>query len=872
MRLVNYNYINNDSLKEFIVVNNILNSDKILLQIFSSNQESKLVYQVRDELKNILPNASIIATSTAGVISDGNFHDDVLTISFSIFDSSHTKSVGYTNLSIDNIIDNLKKNIISDETKLLVIFANTFSFDSSSFLEKLTKNFPNIAIAGGNAGDDYNFEKCEVFTKDEENCDVVIASIESKNLTIQTKYLLNWQTIGRNMKVTKSDGAKVYEIDNKSVIDVYEYYLGKDVVDELLVYGMEFPIIFKDEGVDIARALVAYDAEEGSMTFAGNVPQGVDVKFGYANVEHIERQNSEILDKDFQYKNEAIYIYSCGARRQTLGAFLNEELTSINEIASITGFITYGEFFHDTDSCHNNLLNITTTYVVLNEEEDNKKLEVTKKLIQKDKRDITLKALTTLVSRTSEELDENIYYLEQFKNAVNEASIFSITDARGVITHANKNFQDISGYKEEELLGKPHSIIRHPDMSSEVFREMWKTIKSGKIWRGNVKNRNKKGKAYHLVSEIIPIFYKDGGFREYIGIRTDVTELEEYKNILKDELGEANKTLEENVNYIKQYEDAIDSTIAIVKTDTNNVIKYANEKLCQLSGYSLDELVGRDCKIIRDDLYNKSYTSKKFNKELNNKKVIDVVLNTYTKGNQKYITDTLIYPILDIKSNVVEHLQIMHDITDVVKLNNEIVDTQKEVVFTMGAIGETRSKETGLHVKRVAEYSYLLAIHYGLDEEIANLLRQASPMHDIGKVGIPDNILNKPGKLTSEEFEIMKTHAELGYEMLKHSKREILQASAVVAHSHHEKWDGSGYPAGLKGEEINIFGRITAVSDVFDALGHDRCYKKAWKLEDILELFKEQRGKHFDPELIDIFFDKLDEFLAIQKILEDDVF
>ncbi len=195
---------------------------------------------------------------------------------------------------------------------------------------------------------------------------------------------------------------------------------------------------------------------------------------------------------------------------------------------------------------------------------------------------------------------------------------------------------------------------------------------------------------------------------------------------------------------------------------------------------------------------------------------------------------------------------ISKNIKEIQNLNKEIEDTQKEVILTMGAIGETRSKETGNHVKRVAEYSKILAIKYGLDENEANLLKEASPMHDIGKVGIPDRVLKKPAKLNDEEWEIMKGHAQLGYEMLKHSNRKILKAAAIVAKEHHEKWDGSGYPNGLKGEEIHIYGRITAVADVFDALGSDRCYKKAWPLEEILELFKKERGKHFDPKLVDL--------------------
>jgi response regulator RpfG family c-di-GMP phosphodiesterase len=212
---------------------------------------------------------------------------------------------------------------------------------------------------------------------------------------------------------------------------------------------------------------------------------------------------------------------------------------------------------------------------------------------------------------------------------------------------------------------------------------------------------------------------------------------------------------------------------------------------------------------------------------------------------------------------------ILNNITEIAHLNKEIIDTQKEVIFTMGAIGESRSKETGNHVKRVAEYSRVLALKYGLSSKEAELLKEASPMHDIGKVGIPDSILKKPAKLDEHEWEIMKTHAQLGYEMLKHSNRKILKAAAIVAKEHHEKWDGSGYPNGLKGEDIHIFGRITAIADVFDALGSERCYKKAWPLEEIKSFFQENKGSHFDPKLVDLFFENIDEFIFIKDKYKD---
>ncbi|PAJ73988.1 hypothetical protein CJF42_13110 [Pseudoalteromonas sp. NBT06-2] len=206
---------------------------------------------------------------------------------------------------------------------------------------------------------------------------------------------------------------------------------------------------------------------------------------------------------------------------------------------------------------------------------------------------------------------------------------------------------------------------------------------------------------------------------------------------------------------------------------------------------------------------------------------------------------------------------------EIKSLQDEIIKTQIEIIFTMGAVGESRSKETGNHVKRVAAYSKLLAVKYGLPEEEAEQLKLASPMHDIGKIGIADAILNKPGKLTVEEYEVMKTHATIGYSMLKHSKRKLLKTAAIVAYEHHEKYDGSGYPRSLKGEDIHIYGRITAIADVFDALGSDRVYKKAWDDDKLLALFNEQKGAHFDPVLIDIFMDNLDEFYKIRGQYQD---
>jgi len=335
--------------------------------------------------------------------------------------------------------------------------------------------------------------------------------------------------------------------------------------------------------------------------------------------------------------------------------------------------------------------------------------------------------------------------------------IFSKTDLKGNITHASEAFCEISGYTSDELIGKPHSIVRHPDMDENIFKTLWETIKLGKKWQGEIKNRTKSGGYYWVLTKIEPEYNAKGELIGYSAVRHDITAQKKVEE-LKNKLESINTHLEQEVN---------------------------------------------------------------------------------------------------------------DRVKDIIALDKEIQDTQREVVFTMGAIGESRSKETGNHVRRVAEYSKLLALQFGLSEEEAEMLKQASPMHDIGKVAIPDAILNKPGRFDEEERLIMNTHAQLGYDMLKHSNRPLLKMAATVAYEHHEKWDGSGYPNGLKGENIHIVGRITALADVFDALGSDRIYKKGWELERILNLFREERGKHFDPQLVDIFFDHLDDFLAIRDKFHD---
>lgn len=324
----------------------------------------------------------------------------------------------------------------------------------------------------------------------------------------------------------------------------------------------------------------------------------------------------------------------------------------------------------------------------------------------------------------------------------------------------------------------------------------------------------------------------------------------------------------ENKELLKQYKEIVDLSSIVTKSDPNGHITYANDNFCTISGYSHDELIGKPHNIVRHPEVPASFYKGMWD-TIRDKRPWQGIVKNLTKNGKIYTVDAVISPILNSKDEIIEYISLRKDITPIIELKEEIEATQKELILMLGNVGENRSKETAAHVRRVAEYAKILATAYGLSPSECEILWSTATMHDIGKVGIPDDILNKPGKLSDEEFEIMKTHAETGYSFFKNSSRRLLQAAAIVAHEHHERWDGLGYPRGICGENIHIFGRITAIADVFDALGTKRVYKRGWEVNEILEYFREQSAKQFDPRLVELLLANVDQFLLINETYQD---
>lgn len=232
--------------------------------------------------------------------------------------------------------------------------------------------------------------------------------------------------------------------------------------------------------------------------------------------------------------------------------------------------------------------------------------------------------------------------------------------------------------------------------------------------------------------------------------------------------------------------------------------------------------------------------------------------NDEEKGFELGAVDYITKPIIPslVLARVKNHLSLIQA--------TSLQDAHLDLIHRLAKASEYKDNETGSHVQRMSRFTKELALEYGYSEEDAQQLMQAATMHDIGKIGIPDKILLKPGKLTPEEFEIMKSHATIGAQILSEPNSRLVELAHIVALTHHEKWDGSGYPNGLAGEDIPIEGRLAAITDVFDALTSVRPYKKAWSIEEAMDYIMSQSGKHFDPDLPPLMAKILPRLLAIK--------
>ncbi len=462
------------------------------------------------------------------------------------------------------------------------------------------------------------------------------------------------------------------------------------------------------------------------------------------------------------------------------------------------------------------------------------------------------------------ELERNRKLLEQYKFLVDEKALVAKIDLNGEISYVNKQFCELLGYTEDELLGKHYLFSFEIEDQGLILDDLKRTLVQTKKWQGILKKRSKTGVIYVVDVTVVGIVNTDNELEEFVALMVDMTEVHERFERLSLNL---KQDLNQQSHYLHEYQRALEIGTSLCVIDMDGVIVSANQNFSATLDYQQNELIGQSIGHLVQDYTNfKERVLKKVRQQGYSSRIIKV----NDKNGNQHTLSTIIVGIHNEKGDIHSLMSLSQDISESIKLNDEIIETQKELIYVLGEVVENRSRETGMHIKRVALISELLARKYGLSDEYSAMIKVASPLHDIGKVGIPDQILHKQGKLTDAEFQIMKKHADMGFQMLNKLDKPLIKMAATIAHQHHEQYNGQGYPTGLAGKHIAIEARIVSLVDVFDALSSRRIYKEPWSDDAVIEYLNVNKAIQFDPDLVDLFIENIDEILEIRNQLRDD--
>ena len=413
---------NNKDVASFIKKNKIKNGKTVLVQMFSGIVDENLLKNLTREIIDYLPHAQIIGATTSGEIVEGSTYEETIAISFTIFEKTQCKSLllPHNGDSFQAGAD-LAKYLVGKDTKALIVFGDGLTGNGEFILRGIQSVAPKVLVAGGMAGDNIQFQKTIVFNEKDITCHGVVGvALNNPNLVVQNTYNFNWKKIGRPMMVTKAKDNRIYTINDIPVLDIYTKYLGKGIAD--LMPSVEFPLMVERNGMKIARDVI-FKHDDGSFSVAGNIHEGEKVQFAYGDIDMI-LDSSKKLIKDIQEKPiDAIFVYSCTARKIFMEKSIEKEIASLAKIAPVTGFFTYGEFFHGKSS--NEVFNETMTLLTLSEKDvtdiPKKKVAFSRVSHGNERRFVTLKGLTHLTQVVTGELTDLTNNLEEkVKEQTNE--------------------------------------------------------------------------------------------------------------------------------------------------------------------------------------------------------------------------------------------------------------------------------------------------------------------------------------------------------------------------------------------------------------------------------------------------------------------
>ncbi|SEG82218.1 bifunctional diguanylate cyclase/phosphodiesterase [Marinobacterium lutimaris] len=527
MILLNHTYSDIRSLTLFIERHRLYEAGG-LIQLFCGTLNRERLTPVLSLLAK-LDGFKVIGSSTAGGISNGSIEDDVLLISFSSFERTRV-DVRYLPYITQEQGRLLGEELHGSDAKLLIAYGNALNDNPEPFLEGIGEAAPELLITGGNAADNQRYQETFVVCDNRiHDRGMVIALLRGNSLQVTPRQLLNWTPIGMEMEVNHSVGNKIYALDGRPVLETYRHYLGDEVAAALPGSVTVFPLISRESGVDIARTPVRLD-DDGGLVFAGEFRFSQTVRFAVAIADQILRSaHNTARELSCDAPLEALYIYTCHSRRQLSEESSRAEMEILSHAAPSIGFVTQGEYFHAPGM--NRLQNSTTTLVAISESDET--VLPSSPLREPPPREIsTLRSLTHLANTTADELRQSMKQLEQYKSALDKTAIVSKTDSSGKITYINNLFEQISGYSREDVLGKTHAVLRHPDMPDSLFEDLWRTIRAKQVWTGVIKNRKKCGGSYYVQSTLVPILDEHGEINEYISIRNDITQVMENKALV----------------------------------------------------------------------------------------------------------------------------------------------------------------------------------------------------------------------------------------------------------------------------------------------------------------------------------------------------
>ncbi|SFV58583.1 sensory box histidine kinase/response regulator [hydrothermal vent metagenome] len=532
MRQLIHRYTTKDNLLEFLDKNGIeRKSEKILIQLFSSKDKER-TKDCAKEVCHLLPNATLIGSSSAGEIVNRVYVQKEIVLSISIFKESRVEGAYVDNDDSYLLGKKVAYTLIKEDTKALISFIDAFGHKGEQYIAGLRENSgERVAIAGGVGADLLEFKESFILFQDKLYTKGAVAvALSGDDLDVYNDYNLGRKAIGPTFTITKVEDNRIYEINNIPTIAFYKEVLGEEVVKDLPSSAIEFALLKEQNGLSFARMMLK-SFDDGSALYTGSFNVGDRVRFSFSSLAYIDKhkliEQKEPKNWDFQ----ALFCYACASKREFLFLELERAFTQIDKVP-LVGFFTYGEFYGRKKETF--LLNMATSLLFIAERVQKESHQKKIKAPKEQKKRASGSAILHLIDYVSanfevkqQEFESVKFKLDEILNAINSVVIISRTDPKGIITYANERFEEISGYTKEELLGKPHNIVRDPKVDKSLFKQMWATIKKGKVWQGILSNRAKDGSIYYVNTHIFPIFDVDcKTIVEYMAVREDITELE----------------------------------------------------------------------------------------------------------------------------------------------------------------------------------------------------------------------------------------------------------------------------------------------------------------------------------------------------------